>query len=178
TDAAEIVVRELAVFRKVRDPVIHGPLAHIREALLLELLNCRHHVVDVLGGFDDAFGPLQAQHRSVLQKGFGVDRGELLDRLVGRGGVADDFVVHICCAPRVRERIPARAASGAECPGTRTSESSRYGRSCKPWGRTCTCGRRYRAAERTPPGAASGCYRTGGAFFRGMSHRSSRANLK
>ena len=71
-NAAEIVVRKLAVLGKLRDAVVNRTVAHISVAALFELLDGAHHIVDMIGGFDDVLGALQAQGRRVFEKRRGV----------------------------------------------------------------------------------------------------------
>ena len=71
-NAAEVVVRELAVLGKLGDAVVNRTVADIGVAALFELLNRAHHIVDVIGGFDDVFGALQAQGRGVFEERRGV----------------------------------------------------------------------------------------------------------
>jgi hypothetical protein len=54
-----------------------------------------HHLVDVLGGLAQLLRALQPQGVAIVQKRLRVDGGELLDRLLLRHRVADNFIVHI-----------------------------------------------------------------------------------
>ena len=83
-DAAEIVVRKLAVAREIGDAVVDGTIAEIGVAALAELFDGGHHILDVVGGFDDALGALQAQGCDVFEESLGVVLGVLEDRLVRR----------------------------------------------------------------------------------------------
>ena len=83
-DAAEIVVRELAVVGKLRDAVVDRAVAAIGVAALVELLDGVDHFVDVLGGLHHALRPLQAQRRAVFEESLRVDRGVFGDAICAR----------------------------------------------------------------------------------------------
>ena len=60
-----------------------------------EALDERDHVADVIGGFDDVLGALEAQGGSVVEEGLDEDGGEFTDGFTGGGGLLDDAVVDI-----------------------------------------------------------------------------------
>ena len=91
-DAAEVVVRELAVFGKLRDAVVDRAVAHISMPALGQFLDGVHHFGDVLGGLDDVLGALQPQRRGVFEERLGVDLGELVDRSC-RAAVASRMIL-------------------------------------------------------------------------------------
>ena len=93
--AAEIVVRELAVSGKGGNPEVDRTVAGVGVVPGAQALDGRHHVVDVLGGGDQALGALQPQRGAVLQERLGIDAGVFRQRLVLGHGIADDLVVHV-----------------------------------------------------------------------------------
>ena len=93
--AAEIVVRQLAVFRKSRDAEVDGAIARVSVAARRQALDGVRHFVDVFGGRRYVLGRFQAQQRAIVAEGLLVVRGVLVERLVARHGVADDLVVHV-----------------------------------------------------------------------------------
>jgi hypothetical protein len=94
-NAAEIVVRQLAVFRKSRNAEVDGTVAGVSVAVRRQALDGLRHFVNVLGGGHHMLGRLQAKQRAIVAKGLFVVRGVLVERLVARHGVANDLVVHI-----------------------------------------------------------------------------------
>ena len=60
-DAAEIVVRQLAIFRKRGDAEVDGAVARVSVAARREALDGLRHFVNVLGGRRDVLGRLQPQ---------------------------------------------------------------------------------------------------------------------
>ena len=94
--AAEVVLRELAVFGVAVDAEVPGAvLGAIGEAALLELLDERDHLGDVFGGVRHDDGREAAEGVEVFEEGALVARGVVGDGDALRGGVADDLVVDV-----------------------------------------------------------------------------------
>ena len=113
-DAAEIVVRKLAVLRELRNPVIYRAVASIGVSALLELLDGVDHFLDVFSGLHHAFRPFQAQRRAVFEKSFGVLLGVFRKRFVLGRGVANDLVFHVGDVHDVVKLIAARPQPTAQ----------------------------------------------------------------
>ena len=119
--AAEVAVRELAVAGEGGNPEVSGTFARVSVVAGGQPLDGIDHVADVLGGGSDLLGALQAQRRTVVQEGLGVDRGVFVEAFMLGGGVADDFIVHV---GDVHDVVKPESA-GAEPPAQDIEESER-----------------------------------------------------
>ena len=94
--AGEVFLRELAVLGIAADAEVPGAvLGAIGEAALLELLDERDHLRDVLGGVRHDDRIEAAERAQVFEEGLLVARRVVGDGDALRGGVADDLVVDV-----------------------------------------------------------------------------------
>ena len=87
--------RKLSVVGELRDAEIDGAVARVGKPFLLELLDQRDHVLNVIGRADKLFRHFDIERARVFEKRANIFLRVFADAHAGACGVLDDAVVHV-----------------------------------------------------------------------------------
>jgi len=113
-NAGQIDLRELPVIGEFGDAVIDRAIACVGEAFLLQALDQRDHVVDMIGSPNQLLGHFDVERVNVLEERLDVLLREFADVDSGGGCRVNNAIIHVGHVHHLHHAIPLRAQKAAQ----------------------------------------------------------------